>query len=113
MSDDTVLLRHILDSIDRIYTYTSNGETPFFHDQKTQDAVIRNLETIGEAAKHLPDELKSRYPEIPWKPISGMRDRLIHQYFSVNLQLVWEVVVKDLPALKREIEDILIQQGGS
>jgi len=74
----------------------------FSEDIKTQDAVIRNIEIIGESTKNLSDELRGKYPEIPWKGLAGMRDRLIHQYFGVNLDIVWNVV-------KEELSEILLQ----
>ena len=77
----------------------------FVKDFKTQDAVIRNLEIIGEAAKNISESTRGRYPEIPWKQIAGMRDRLIHQYFGVNIDVVWNVVRKDL-------EGLIIQLSG-
>ena len=79
----------------------------FIHDDKTIDAAIRNLEIIGEAAKNIPEDIKSKYPEIPWKAIAGMRDKLIHSYFGVSLSIVWETIKNDLPTLKYQIERIL------
>ena len=76
-------------------------------DSKTQDAVIRNLEIIGEAVKNISGDLKSVYPDIPWQRIAGMRDRMIHEYFGVNLQIVWERVEQDVPELKQKVEVIL------
>ena len=87
-----------------IREYTVEGEAVFFHDRKTQDAVIRNLEIIGEAVKQLPEDLTARHPTIPWKDIAGMRDRLIHHYFGINLKLVWRVLENRLDELESVIE---------
>ena len=107
MKDDRVYLWHIRDCIDRILDYTSGGQTAFLADSKTQDAVIRNLEIIGEAVKNISADLKSAHSEIPWQRIAGMRDRMIHEYFGVNLQIVWERVEQDVPELKQRVEAIL------
>ena len=102
--DPQVYLAHIRDSILLIREYTVDGREAFLTDRKTQDAVIRNLEIIGEAVKQLPVGLKSRYEQIPWKSIAGMRDQLIHHYFGVNLDLVWGVVENRLTELLRVID---------
>jgi len=107
VKDDKMYLLHILDAIQRILAYTGEGEAAFFADTKTQDAVVRNLEIIGEATKNLSTELKEGHPEVPWKQVSGMRDKLIHDYFGVNFRLVFEVVRQNLPVLKQSIESIL------
>lgn len=99
--DDTAYLRHILDAIMRIEKYTSAvDENRFMADEVVQDATIRQLEIIGEAAKKISTETKGRYPDIEWKDITGMRDKLIHDYFGVDLDAVWDTVVNDLPKLK-------------
>ena len=97
-------LAHIRDAILAIREYTSEGKDAFGRDRKTQDAVIRNLEIIGEAVKNLPSELTERYPGIPWKNIAGMRDRLIHHYFGVNMKLVWAVVENRLEELDQVVQ---------
>ena len=102
--DPQVYLAHIRDSIAAIRDYTKDGKESFFKDRKTQDAVIRNLEIIGEAVKQLPPELTSKYDSIPWKNIAGMRDQLIHNYFGVNLKLVWGVVENRLDELHATIQ---------
>ncbi len=79
----------------------------FLKDLKTQDAVVRNLEIIGEATKQIPDEARQYAPHIPWKSIAGMRDKLIHHYFGVNLDIVWNVVQDDLAELVDAVESIL------
>jgi len=107
MKDDRIYFLHIRDAIQRILDYTSSGKDAFFADTKTQDAVVRNLEIIGEAVKNVSAEFKAAHPEIPWRRIAGMRDRLIHEYFGVNLKIVWERVERDIPDLKRKIEAIL------
>ncbi len=99
----SVYLAHIRDAIEAIREYTKEGESAFFQDRKTQDAVIRYLEIIGEAVKQLPSELTTRHETIPWKDIAGMRDRLIHHYFGVNLNMVWGVVEKRLSILESAI----------
>ena len=81
----------------------SKGREAFIKDRKTQDAVIRNLEIIGEAVKQLPAELTGRHADIPWKNIAGMRDQLIHHYFGVNLELVWGVVENRLDQLEKAV----------
>jgi hypothetical protein len=75
--------------------------------KKTKDAVVRNLEVIGEAVKNVPDEFKEKYPEIKWKAIAGMRDKLIHEYFGVSFSLVWGTIKNDLPDLEPKIKRIL------
>jgi uncharacterized protein with HEPN domain len=102
--DPQVYLAHIRDAINLIREYTKEGRDSFLRDRKTQDAVIRNLEIIGEAVKQLPAEMKERHTDIPWKDIAGMRDRLIHHYFGVNIKLVWGVVENRLDALSDVME---------
>lgn len=80
------------------------GKEVFLKDRKTQDAVIRNLEIIGEAVKNIPAEITDRYDHIPWKNIAGMRDRLIHHYFGVNLKMVWGVVENRLEELDQVVQ---------
>jgi uncharacterized protein with HEPN domain len=107
MRDDRVYLMHILDCVKRILDYTRDGRDYFLADTKTQDAVIRNIEIIGEAAKNLSDAVTAANADIPWRQIAGMRDTLIHRYFGVNLDLVWQVVERDLPGFKVRVEEIL------
>ena len=107
MKDDRVYLWHIRDCIRRIFSYTKDGKATFIADTKTQDAVIRNLEIIGEAVKNISAELKKAYPDIPWRRIAGMRDRMIHEYFGVNLEVVWERVERDVPELSQNVDRIL------
>jgi len=102
--DPQIYLAHIRDAIQAIREYTEEGKDVFLKDRKTQDAVIRNLEIIGEAVKNLPSEMTSRYQSVPWKNIAGMRDRLIHHYFGVNLKMVWGVVENRLDELDGVIQ---------
>lgn len=76
----------------------------FAADKKTVNAVIRSLEVMGEAAKRIPDDIRRQYPEIPWTQMSGMRDKLIHEYFGVDLEIVWAVIREELPPLRPHIE---------
>lgn len=109
MKDDRVYLRHILDSIARIENYTAGGRPIFDANPMVQDAVVRNLEMIGEAVRHVSDDLRNRHPHVPWGRIAGMRDILIHHYFGVRLETVWNVVAIDLPKLKHNVEAMLAE----
>lgn len=105
--DDTVYLKHILDAIQKIEEYTKDiAYEEFTRNNLIQDAVIREIEIIGEAAKALSGEFKTN-SDIPWKKIAGMRDKLIHHYFGVDLNAVWKVVKQDLPVLKNGVEKLL------
>ena len=107
MKDDLAFIEHILLCIDKIQEYTKNLTAPDFNNSELiQDAVIRNIEIIGEATKKISKDLKSQYREIPWKEMSGMRDKLIHDYFGVDVDVVWKTVNEDIPFLKSLIENI-------
>ena len=96
-------LQHILDAIAAIEAYTTDGRAVFLRERKTQDAVIRNLEIIGEAIRNVPLDFQSTHPEIPWREASALRNVLIHEYFGIDLKVVWAVVEKDLPPLKASV----------
>ena len=103
-----IFLEDIKESIEKIEEYTQNiSKEQFMSDNKTQDAVMRRLEIVGEAVKNIPEYFRKKYPEIPWKQIAGMRDVLIHGYFDINLQRVWLVLEKELPTFKNKIIQIL------
>ncbi len=105
---DEDLLKDIMEAIRRINIYVDKMKySQFLDDLKTQDSVIRNLEIIGEAVNKLSEELKNRYSEIEWKDITGMRNRLIHDYFGVNYDVVWTIIQEDLPSLKNHVQFIL------
>jgi uncharacterized protein with HEPN domain len=106
--DDSVYLQHILDAISRIEEYIQDIKyKDFMGDHLIQDGVVRQIEIIGEATKRLSAEIMIRYLEIPWKDIAGMRDKLIHNYFGVDLAAVWDTVKKDIPALKNALKKIV------
>lgn len=101
---------HLLDlfkSITRIEAYTREGAAAFFADEKTQDAVTRNFEIIGEVVKRIPRDFLSQRPEVPWQDVAGFRDVLIHDYDVVDLDEVWLVVERDLPVLRAAVEALL------
>jgi uncharacterized protein with HEPN domain len=108
MSKDLrVYLAHIMECIQKIERFTEGGKERFLQDELIQDAVLRNFEVIGEAAKRLDDVYRANHPEIPWRAIAGLRDVLIHQYEEVDLAKVWAIVEKDLPSLRQSIADLL------
>lgn len=97
----------ILSSIQEIEEFTKGlSFEEFMKDRKTVNAVIRSLEVMGEAAKRIPPEIRSKHPEIPWKYIAGMRDKLIHEYHGVDLEIVWEVIDREIMPLKPKLEEL-------
>lgn len=106
--DIELFLNDILESISKIEIYTQGMDYKhFISDEKTKDAVVRNLEIIGEAVKNIPDDVKERHRDIDWKGAGGMRDKLIHEYFGANFAIVWETIKDDLPPFRERIEKIL------
>lgn len=105
---DFELVSDIYEAIKRIESYLENTSSEkFYEDTKTQDAVVRNLEIIGEAAKNISKFLKEKHSDMPWKEMAGIRDRLIHHYFGVNLDVVWSVATEDLPSIVKNIKAIV------
>jgi uncharacterized protein with HEPN domain len=110
--EDKDFLTDIQEAIHRISKYTEGMTYPaFLADTKTQDAVIRNIEIIGEATKKLSNKIRKRYPNVPWKNMAGVRDRLIHDYFGVNLDIVWQIGSDELPKVSVAIEKILNEEN--
>lgn len=108
MKDETVYLRHIGDAIQQIESYTAGlSRKEFFAERMVQDAVVRQLEIIGEASRQLSDDLRTQHDHIPWRAMIGMRNRIAHEYLNLDLQVIWEVVKHDLPTLKTQIDRIL------
>lgn len=106
-----VYLENILECINRIEVYTRDGKEVFTETVMIQDAVIRNFEIMGEATKRISEDIKQKYPEVPWREIVGFRNILIHDYLKISLIRVWDVIEKDLSILKKQIELILQELG--
>lgn len=109
MNKDRVYLHHILDAIQKIEAYVLEGRTVFMEKSHLQDAVIRQLEIIGEATKKISPNLRSRYVQVPWKGMAGFRDVLIHDYMGIDLNVVWETTQQNIPELKAQIKLIVDQ----
>jgi uncharacterized protein with HEPN domain len=107
VKEDGLYLHHILEAIERIQSYTSAGQGAFRSDLMTQDAVVRNLQIIGEASKKVSPETRAASPDLPWRDMAGMRDRVVHDYFGVSLDIVWDVVENHLPVLRESVQKLL------
>jgi len=107
MKDERLYLIHISECIEKIEQYTTEGKSEFLNDSKTQDAVIRNFEIIGEAVKRLSESTLQLAPHISWRQFAGFRDVLIHQYAGIDISEVWLTIENDLQALKKAVEAIL------
>lgn len=104
IKENKIFLEHILENIKDIELFTKGvSQEGFNNNKEKQNAVVKSLEIIGEAAKNLSENLKKKYPSVPWKEIAGTRDRIIHHYFGIDLQIIWNIVKIDLPDLKKKI----------
>lgn len=103
-----VYLQDILESIGHIQRFLEGvSEDKFYKNVEKQDAVLRRLEIIGEAVKHLPDEIREDHSDVPWRQITGMRDIIIHEYFGITLEMIWVVATEDILDLKTKVEEII------
>ena len=107
VKDDLAYIEHILDCIRKIKEFTTGLSLKDFSvNELVQDAVIRNIEIIGEASKKISSDTKQIYYEIPWKEIAGIRDNLIHDYLGVDVEVVWRTITEDIPTLGKQIKEI-------
>lgn len=104
MKDDRLYVVHVRECIERIERYTVEGRAAFFADTKTQDAVLRNLQTLAESLGNVSERLKTSYPDVDWRAITAFRNVVVHDYLGVDLDEIWHIVEHDLPDLKRKIE---------
>ena len=107
MKEDRLYLEHILDAAEQIASYGACGREEFMRNRMVQDAIVRNFEIIGEAAKRLSDETRAGMPGVPWDDVARFRDVLIHHYTEVDLKRVWNVVENNIPTLRDTVRSFL------
>ncbi|MCZ6624322.1 MAG: DUF86 domain-containing protein [Deltaproteobacteria bacterium] len=106
--DYKVFLDDILGAIAKVRRYTAGfSQEEFFKDEKTLDAVARNLEIIGEAVKKIPPRLRTQYPSVDWKKVAGLRDILVHEYFGIDSEIIWDILQNKLPGLEKQVQRML------
>jgi uncharacterized protein with HEPN domain len=105
--DPEVLVEDMVTAIRKIERYTDGmNQEQFRQDEKTADAVVRNLEILGEAARQLPEDFVVRHPNVSWRQIAGLRNRIVHGYFGLDLEIIWQVIRHDLPQLQAQLEGL-------
>jgi uncharacterized protein with HEPN domain len=108
--DSRIYLEDILEATHKIVSYTAHlSKAAFLEDEKTLDTVVRNLEVIGEAVKKLPEDLRAQHPTLEWKKMAGLRDILIHEYFGLDAEIVWDIVTTKVPTLNQAVRAMLNQ----
>jgi len=107
VKDYRLYLIHIKECIEKIESYVSGGKNAFLNTPLIQDGVLHNLQTLAESTKNLPDHVKASHPEMDWRRIVGFRNVLVHDYLGVDIERVWMIIEKDLPSLKRVIEEMI------
>jgi len=108
--DAELLVKDMRSAIVQIESYIAGfNHDSFLEDRRTIDAVVRNLEIIGEAARQLPEEFVARFPEVPWRLLAGLRNRIVHDYFGLDLEIVWQIISQDLLPLKSQLEKTLTE----
>jgi len=106
--DPFILLDDMVTALSRIERYRGDmTREQFLSDEKTVDAIVRNIEVIGEASRQLPPEFTESHESVPWHQMAGMRNRIVHDYFGIDVEIIWQVVIESLPALKQQITEIV------
>lgn len=107
MKEPIIFIEHILENIEDIENFTENvSKEDFLKNKEKQNAIVRSLEVIGEAAKNIPSEIKTKHDKVAWKGIAGTRDKITHHYFGVDLELIWKMIKEDIPVLKKQMFEI-------
>jgi uncharacterized protein with HEPN domain len=105
--DPELLVEDMLEALRKIEQYIAGMDhSAFLQDEKTIDAVVRNLEVLGEAARQVPDDFAVSHPDVPWRKIAGLRNRIVHDYFGLDLEIIWQIIGNDLPPLKAKLEKL-------